>query len=128
MRTADLIDLLARDVRATPPGVVNRRLLMALVAGGLVTFAIVALGLRCQPLMTAAQQPWFWMKASYTGLLTVTGAITLRRLSVPGTRIGAAAAAAALVVLAMLALGLGQILAAAPAGRVALWLGQTWKV
>lgn len=128
MRTADLIELLARDVRAIPPGVVNRRLLTALAAGGLVTFAIVALGLRCQPLLAAAQQPWFWMKAVYTGLLTLAGAIIVRRLSVPGTRVGAAPLAAALIVLAMLALATGQILAAAPAGRLGLWLGHTWRV
>lgn len=128
MRTVDLIALLARDVRATRPGVVNRKLLAALLAGGLITFAIVALGLRCQPLLAAAQHPWFWMKAGYTGLLTVAGVIVVRRLSVPGTRVGAARFAAALVILAMLALGAGQILAAAPADRVALWLGRTWKV
>jgi hypothetical protein len=128
MRTSDLIDILARDVRPTPPGAVNRKLLTALAAGGLITFAIVALGLRCQPLLAAAQQPWFWMKAGYTGLLTVAGAVIVRRLSVPGSRLGAAPFAAALVILVMFALGIGQILSAAQAGRVALWLGHTWKV
>jgi hypothetical protein len=128
MRTADLIELLARDVRTTPPGVVSRRLLAALVAGGLVTFAIVALGLRCQPLLIAAQQPWFWMKAGYTGLLTAAGAVLVKRLSVPGARLGAAPIVAALVILAMLAVAAGEILSVPPAGRVALWLGHTWKV
>lgn len=128
MRTADLIDLLARDVRATPPGVVNRRLLAALAAGGLVTFAVVALGLHCQPLLAAAQQPWFWMKAAYTALLTVAGTVLVRRLSVPGSKLGAAPVAAGLVILAMLALAAGQILSATPTDRVALWLGRTWKV
>jgi|SRR6185312_15732610 len=128
MRTADLIELLARDVRAAPPGVVNRKLLAALAAGGLVTLAIVAAGLRCQPLLEAAQQPWFWMKAAYTGVLTVAGAIIARRLSIPGARIGAAPLTAAMVVLAMLAVGAGQIYFAPPAERLALWLGHTWKV
>lgn len=128
MRTSELIEILARDARPTPPGAVNRKLLTALVAGGLVTFAIVVLGLRCQPLLAVAQQPWFWMKASYTGLLTLAGAVIVRRLSVPGSRVGAAPLAAALIILAMLALGTGQILAAAQAGRLALWLGHSWKV
>lgn len=128
MRTADLIELLARDVRATPPGVVNRRLLAALLAGGAVTLAIVVLGLRCQPLLAAAQQPWFWMKAAYTGLLTLAGAAIVRRLSVPGARMGMAPLAAGLVVLAMLALGAAQVLITVPTGRMALWLGHTWKV
>lgn len=128
MRTSDLIDILARDVRPAPPGAVNRKLLAALVAGGLITFAIVALGLRCQPLLAAAQQPWFWMKAGYTGLLTLAGAVIVRRLSVPGSKLGATPLAAAVVILVMLGLGVGQILLAARAGRLALWLGHTWKV
>jgi hypothetical protein len=128
MRTSDLIDILARDVRPTPPGAVNRKLLAALAAGGLITFAIVGLVLRCQPLLAAAQQPWFWMKAAYTSLLTIAGAVIVRRLSVPGSRLGAAPLAATLVILAMLGLGVGQILSAAQAGRMALWLGHTWKI
>jgi hypothetical protein len=128
MRTVDLIELLAGDARAIPRGVVNRKLLAALIAGGLVTFALVALWLRCQPLLAAAHQPWFWMKAGYTGLLTIAGAIIVRRLSIPGARLGAAPLAAALIVLAMLALGAGQIVATASGARLALWLGQTWKV
>ena len=128
MRTADLIELLARDLRATPPGVVNKRLLAALVAGGGVTLAIVALGLRCQPLLVAAQQPWFWMKAAYTGLLSLAGLVIVRRLSVPGVRAGAAPLLAALVILAMLTLAAAQIVSAAPSARLALWLGHTWKV
>ncbi|HXS20698.1 MAG TPA: DUF1109 domain-containing protein [Steroidobacteraceae bacterium] len=128
MRTSDLIELLARDAQAAPPGFVNRRLLAALVAGGLVTFAIVAGGLHCQPLLAAAQQSWFWMKAAYTGLLTVAAAVTVRRLSVPGARTGAAPFAAGVIILAMLVLGTDQVFFAAPAGRLTLWLGHTWKV
>src|SRR6185312_12482997 len=116
MRTSDLIELLARDAQAAPPGFVNRRLLAALVAGGLVTFAIVAGGLHCQPLLAAAQQSWFWMKAAYSGLLTVAAAVTVRRLSVPGARTGAAPFAAGVIILAMLVLGTDQVFFAAPAG------------
>ena len=128
MRTVDLIALLARDARLTPPGAATRRLLMGLAVGGTVTLALVVLGLHCQPLEAAVRQPWFWMKASYTGLLTVAAAITVRRLSVPGTRPGMSPVAALLIILAMIALGAGQILAASPATRLDLWLGHTWKV
>lgn len=128
MRTTDLIELLAHDVRATPPGIGNRRLMTALAAGGLATLLIVVLGLRCQPLLAAAQQPWFWMKAAYTSLLTLAGAVIVRRLSMPGARVGAAPLAVGLVILTMLALAADQILSAAPADRLALWLGHTWKV
>ncbi|HEV7138556.1 MAG TPA: DUF1109 domain-containing protein [Steroidobacteraceae bacterium] len=128
MRTADLIELLAHDVQATPPGGVSRKLAAALAAGALVTLAIVALWLRCQPLLAVAQQPWFWTKIIYTGLLTVAGAVLVRRLAVPAAKTGAAPAAAALVVLAMLALAAVEIFTAAPGERLALWLGHSWKI
>jgi hypothetical protein len=128
MRTADLIELLARDVRATPPGVVNRRLLAALVAGGAATLAMVALGLHCQPLLAAMQQSWFWMKAAYTLLLTIAGILIVRRLSVPGAKVGAAPLAAIVIVVAMIVLGAAQVLSAAPAARLPMWLGRSWKV
>ena len=128
MRTADLIELLARDTQARPPGAAARKLLVALAAGGAVTLALVALGLHCQALAEAVRQPWFWMKAGYTGLLTVAATVTVKRLAAPGTRLNGAPLAIVLIVLAMLALGAGQILFAAPASRLDLWLGQTWKV
>jgi hypothetical protein len=128
MRTVDLIALLARDVRMTPAGAATRKLLMGLAVGGAVTLALVVLGLHCQPLEAAARQPWFWMKASYTGLLTVAAAITVRRLAVPGRRPGIAPAVALLIILAMIGLGAGQILAASSATRLDLWLGHTWKI
>jgi hypothetical protein len=128
MRTAELIALLASDAERRPPGAATRKLLAALAAGGLVTLAVVVLGLHCQPLEQAARQSWFWMKAGYTGLLTVAAAIALKRLASPGVRLKAAPLAAALIVIAMLALGAGQLIAATSAGRLALWLGHTWKI
>ena len=128
MRTADLIELLARDASARPAGAAARKLLAALVVGGGVTLAFVVIGLHCQALEQAARQPWFWMKAGYTGLLTIASAITLKRLASPGARLRAAPLAAGLIVLAMVALGAGQMISTASADRLALWLGHTWKI
>jgi hypothetical protein len=128
MKTGDLIELLANDAAATPPGVAWRRLGLALAAAGALTLLLVLLWLRCQPLLVAAAQPWFWMKAAYTGLLTVSGVIIVRRLATPGAPVGASPVCAALVFLAMVGLGVAQLLAAGPAERLGMWLGQTWRV
>lgn len=128
MRTVDLIELLARDVDARPPGPANRKLLAALAAGGAIALALVAFGLHFQHLDQAARQPWFWMKAGYTGLLTAAAAFTVKRLAVPGTRLNAAPLVVALIVLAMLALGAAQIVSTSPASRLGVWLGHSWKV
>ena len=128
MKTVDLIELLASDVQASAPGAASRKILAALAAGGGVAFVLVALGLHFQPLEQVATQPWFWMKAIYTGLLTVTAAVAVKRLAAPGTRLKAAPIAVMLVVLAMLVLGTGEIVSAAPGSRLILWLGYSWKV
>lgn len=127
-KTADLIELLGQDASVTPPAAANLRVAAALAIGGLVTLAAVAFWLRCQPLLEATRQQWFWMKAGYTGLLTLAGAMTVRRLSVPGRRLGMAPLAALLAVLAMLALGIGEIVSVTPSARFHDWLGKSWRV
>jgi hypothetical protein len=126
LKSADLIEVLAQEATVTLPAAISRRLVIALAAGGFVTLAAVVLWLRCQPLLHAAAQPWFWMKATYTGLLTLTGTGIVSRLAVPGTPLRAAPLASALIVLAMFALAAGEIVSAAPATRLHGWLGETW--
>jgi hypothetical protein len=128
MKTGDLIDLLAQDAPAAPPGFAWRRLGLALATGGAVTLLAVILWLRCQPLLLVAHQPWFWMKAAYTGLLTIGAALLVRRLSTPGAPLKTAPLAILGIVAFMAGLGAAQILGAEPGARAALWLGQTWRV
>jgi hypothetical protein len=128
LKTADLIELLGQEARVTVPAAISRTLVIALAVGGFVTLAAVALWLRCQPLLHAAGQPWFWMKAAYTGPLTLTGTVIVSRLAVPGTPLRAAPLASLLIVLVMFALAAGEIVSAAPATRLHAWLGETWWV
>jgi len=128
MKTGDLIDLLAQDAAPAPAGFAWRRLGAAMLIGGAVALVAVVLWLRCQPLLAAAAQPWFWMKAVYTALLATSGALVLRRLATPGAPLRAAPAWALIVLLAMAGLGLAQVFTAEPALRLGVWLGQTWKV
>lgn len=128
MKTAELIEHLAQDATVTAPAAISRRLIAALAVGGFVTLAAVSLWLRCQRLLDVAGEPWFWMKAGYTGLLTLTGTVIVSRLAVPGTRLGAAPLAGLLIVLVMFALGTGEIVSTASATRLHAWLGETWRV
>jgi hypothetical protein len=127
-KTGDLIELLASDARRTPPGLAWGRLSTALVLGGAVTLLAVTLRLGCQPLLVAATQPWFWMKAFYTGLLAVSGVVIVRRLATPSAPLRAAPWWALGIIVVMLGLGAAQLLTAAAAARLELWLGQTWRV
>jgi hypothetical protein len=128
MKTADLIELLATDAQPIRSGLAWRRLGAALLLGGAVTLLAVALWLRCQPLLLVAVKPWFWMKAAYTALLTVSGAVVVRRLATPGAQVGAAPWLALIVIVIMAGVGAAQILTADSAVRLALWLGRTWRI
>jgi hypothetical protein len=128
MKTGDLIDLLAQDAGPAPPGYAWRRLSLALAAGGAAALLAVVFWLRCQPLLAAVEQPWFWMKAIYTGLLAVAGALLVRRLATPGASLRAAPVAILAVIVLMAVLGAAQVLQAAPAERLAVVLGNTWRV
>jgi hypothetical protein len=128
MKTSDLIDLLAGDALAVAPGQVGRKLAAALAIGGAASLSAVALWLRCQPLLMAAAQPWFWTKTAYTLLLTIAGIAIVRRLAVPGAPVRRAPWLALAVIAGMGLLAAAQLQATPPALWEAVWLGRTWKV
>ncbi len=128
MKTSELIAALAtaEPVRPTNPA---RGLLLAGLAGAVLALAVVALTLGVQPLGLAVRASWFWMKAGYSLVLALAGLLLLMPLARPGARPGAAG-----LIVAALAVGLMAMMAAhasmrAPADqRLALWLGDTWRV
>lgn len=127
MKTDELIDLLASGSAAVTPAT-NRRLGAALgwsVAGTVLLMALF-LGVRSD-LAQAVFVPMFWAKL----LVPVIGAVAayslVRRLAVPGMRIGGAPLIlGALLVLAW-AGAVVALLSAPPTARTALLLGYTWK-
>jgi hypothetical protein len=68
------------------------------------------------------------MKAAYTAALVPPAAAMSVRLARPGGRIGWAPSVVLAVAAAMAALAAAQLLRTPPDGRVAAWLGQTWRV
>jgi hypothetical protein len=128
MKTNDLIELLAQHAPAQPPGQAGRRLWAALALGGSISLGVVVLWLRCQPLLVAGSQPWFWMKAAFTGLLTAVGVALVRRLATPGAAARITPWLGVAVIVAMGSLGIGQLLSTPSALRMTVWLGQSWKV
>jgi hypothetical protein len=128
MKTDDLIAGLARDTRPRPAGLANRRFAAALAVGGGVTFAVVALWLKCQPLLEVSRQPWFWMKAAYTGALVVPSVLIVQRLSRPGLTLRRAPLVVVAIAIVMGLLGAWQILLAPPDQRMDDWLGESWSI
>jgi hypothetical protein len=127
MKSADLIDRLSRDVACVAPGVVRRRLLVALSAGAAASLAIVVLWLPLLPLK-AMSAGGFWVKLGLAGLLALSAGLNLSALAAPGRASGQRPWLTASILAAMLLLGAAQLLGTPPAGRLQLWLGRTSQV
>lgn len=128
MRTDDLIARLARETRPVPRRAVGRRLARDLLVGAVAALALLATVFGLRPdLASAAGDASFWLKAAYTAIVAAAGVGLALRLARPGGRTG---------VLPWLALGLatgavavlaaGELMSAAPAERLAIWLGHSW--
>ena len=128
MKTNELIHLLAADAAPVARHRIEQRFALATLAGlvGAGMALMAWFGLR-PDLAQAAALPMFWGKLMFAASLAVAGLALLRRMARPGATLGLAAwwlAVPPLVVWAMAAVTLWQ---AAPAERLPLLLGSTWR-
>lgn len=128
MRTDELIGLLAQDAEPVAQHAIEQRFAVAALAGlaGATVLMLALFGLRPDLLQTLAL-PMFWGKLLFAAALAVAGVALLRRLARPGLGLGHSLALLALppvVLWALAVLVLGQ---AAPAERMPLVLGSTWR-
>ena len=128
MKTDDLIHMLAEGEAATPPGMVKRRIWIALWVGFAAAALFVALRLHFRPMDVLMHDRSFGMKAAYTAALAVIGLWTVRRMARPGME-----AALPWVPLAAVLLGIGgmswmQMMGADPVDWQAMMLGRSWRL
>ncbi len=104
MRTDDLLDAMAADLRPTPRGAMTLRLAVGAAAGGAVALLLVIclLGLRGD-LIEAIGGAFIWIKAGYTVLMAAVAFWAVSRLSRPGGRADAAPWIAGTLVLGFVA-------------------------
>lgn len=129
MKTDELLRLLAADTQAVPRHAAEKRFALALLAGLGVALLWTVWGLGVRPdLFEVVGSGPFWSKLLMPALVSALGAALLWRLAHPGMRPGALAWAVLLPV-ALLWLWAAWVLwQAAPAQRLDLLLGQTWRV
>lgn len=127
--TQRLIDELTQGLSPVPPRAVERRIAAALGLGMIVSTLLVvaALGIR-HDLLAALRGHVFWMKAGYVGALAAIAVTGAARLARPDAAIPRWLWLFALPVLVLALLAGGEMADAAPGARMAVWLGQTWKV
>jgi len=128
MRTEDLIESLARDVKPIARNMAQRRIVEGTAGGALIALIALALTLGVRPdLDIAMAGPMFWMKIGYTAsiaLVSLAAAAVLTRPEAkpPGWLW--------LVVLPVALLGMASTIemAAAPSDhRMGMWFGNTWQ-
>ncbi|MBX9615800.1 MAG: DUF1109 domain-containing protein [Caulobacteraceae bacterium] len=126
MKTEDLIETLAADLPAARPRQVERRLLLALCAGGLMVLLGVGLWLGFREDLGAAMMgPTFWIKAAYTAALGVVGFWLLDRLGRPGSAIRAPLMALAIVMTAATGFAVWEVVTMPEAERMPAVMGES---
>ena len=128
MRTDELIELLAADAKPQAQPSVEQRLAVAALAGiaGAAVLMVPLFGIRSD-LAAALALPMFWGKLAFAGTLAAAGLALLRRMGRPGVAVGRAALWLAVPPLVLWALALVALSQAAPAERLPLILGSTWR-
>lgn len=127
MQTDDLIRTLAAEARPVRRGALLLRLLAALIAGMLISFAVMIPWLGLRPdLQEAAGTTPYWAKFGYTLALAVGAFFVTERLARPDGRARAQGLAMLVPFCAVVILAVIQLWGAPPVEHIPLWMGQSW--
>jgi hypothetical protein len=128
MKTADLITILADDLKPARRGMVARWLLLGAIAGAALSVLLMMTTIGPRPDLHAAMQlKAFWVKFIYTLALAGLGFVLVARQSRAGQDSSRPAMALALPVATLMVLAAIQ-LSAPYADTAALVMGNTWMV
>ena len=127
MRTEELIQFLAVDLRPVPRGAVPLRLLLGVAAGSMVSIALLLTLIGPRPdLMIAMDSTSFWLKTTYMVSMAAAALWMITRLARPGT------AASGLWIMALplilyLPVGVWELASTNRADWVPMLLGHGWR-
>ena len=128
MKTDELISLLAKGAAPIPANAVSRRFAVALGCGLPVAVLLMAVTFGIRADLAQAMGEWIlWLKLAFAGCLALAGFIATERLARPGMRLGGVWVALVAPVLVLWLVTATVLIAAAPAQRADLILGETWK-
>ncbi|MWA18043.1 DUF1109 domain-containing protein [Burkholderia pseudomallei] len=129
MKTNDFIDMLAAGVTPVERGVPARRLgsALAVAAVGAVLLMTIAFGVR-PDLSAVMRTPIFWAKLAFPICVAAGAIMATVRLARPGATVGAGRLVVGVGIAAVWIAGLYAVATAAFGARLAVVLGQTWRV
>jgi hypothetical protein len=128
MKTAVLIDLLARGEQPIDRHALLRRVLIAMIFGAVGALALFTIRLGINPgLADLLVVPAFWIKTGFTALTFIAALAVVTRLARPGAAVGRAGPLVALPALVIWILMAITLVRADPDARLPLLLGATWR-
>lgn len=129
MKTEDLVAMLAAGALPAPRRAAGRRLALALLAGLLLSFAILftEYGLR-RDLVQAMFWPMFWVKVLFPLCIAAAAFVAVQRLARPGVPVRRAWVGIAVPVLAVWVMAALAWFNAPAEERMPLLMGESWRV
>jgi len=128
MKTDQLIDLLSSGAESVAPRAAERRLSLTLLLGGagaaVIMLGVFGLNPQLRALLSVTD---FWVKMTFTGVLSVAALVTTLRLARPGDVVGGALWWAVAAVAALWTIGADALADADSGRRVATLMGHTWR-
>jgi len=129
MNLDQLIDRLSQDVAPVSPNAHNRRLVIGLAGGAIITAVLVLAVLGIRPDIHRAITGFsFWMKWTYTISLGVGAVLAVSRLSRPAPSALHIFGLLAVPVLLLAGIGIGELVRTPSQDWLAMWLGHSWTV
>ena len=129
MKTDDFISMLASGVTPVDRHALAKRFVVAVLVGLVTATLLVMIVLGVRPdLATVAATPIFWAKIAFPLSLMLGALSVVMRLARPGMTPGSGKLLIVAAIAAVWAGALYVLVAVAPDMRVAVILGQTWRV
>lgn len=125
MKTDQLLDMLARDAGPAPKAVVAKRLLPAVLLGGL-TSIVLALSIAGHLPLESFEKGATWLKLGYAVSLVLGAGWLTFRLAHPVSRLRVPQSVVAIAVVAMWLIGALSLLLAPTTQWKGLVFGETW--
>ena len=129
MTTDQLISALSRDVAPVRSTAVRDRIALGIVAGSLISTALLAVVLGVRPdLDQAMLSPGVWMKLVYTISLAIAALLMVAQLTRPESRTPRGAWLFLIPVLLLTCVGVLELLGTPSGKRLEMWLAHSWAL
>lgn len=129
MNTDQLVITLGSSVTLVRRGLIPRRIMWGVTAGGAVTLAMVVLQLGFRPDLVIAMHSFaFWMKWTYTLSLAVIAILATAHLARPEAQRPRWLWLLAVPIVALAALAAGELIRTPTSGWAELWMGLSWRI